>query len=271
MHAAQVQTSENQELGYNREIVAIIELIYGQNMLSQGGTAKIEEMFSGIDLNGKKALDIGSGLGGVDFYLAQNYAIDITGIDPENFIVNDAHKRLEQLKQSQSFKGSVMFQHHTRGCSLSQFADNTFDIVFSKEALLHVDFDQKAAYLKEMYRVLKPGGKLVILDWLHTSPDYSVDVHEMMTIDAIAYNLITPQEYTQQLETAGFSNICFADLTEQYKNLTSDDCRKVEETKQAIVELFGDETYRAYLKSWRIQLKAMADREILVCSFRAQK
>ena len=54
----------------------------------------VDSMLEGIDLTGKKVLDLGSGLGGIDFYLAQKYAVEIVGVDVEPFIVDKAEKRL---------------------------------------------------------------------------------------------------------------------------------------------------------------------------------
>jgi len=253
---------------YSQEMVTVTEIIYGKDLLSQGGTVKIGEMFADIMLDGKKALDIGAGLGGVDFYLAHNYNVEIVAIDPELFIVQEAQKRLTE--HAHTLKGSITFQHHTEN-ALVQFADESFDVVFSKESLLHVPVDQKVTFLQEMHRILKPEGFLIIIDWLHSTPEYSPELQEMMTIDAIPYNLITPDRYKQDLIDAGFYNYIYTDLTEQYGSFTLQDCERIKEKKQDIVQFLGDEAYESYLKGWTIQHRAMADREILVCSFRAQK
>ena len=44
------------------------------------------------------------------------------------------------------------------------FADASFDIVFSKDALLHVP--DKDALFAEIFRVLKPGGVFAASDWM---------------------------------------------------------------------------------------------------------
>ena len=42
------------------------------------------------------------------------------------------------------------------------FANNTFDYVFSKHLIEHIDYDDASAMLRECYRVLKPGGRVRI-------------------------------------------------------------------------------------------------------------
>ena len=56
----------------------MLEAGYGKSMMSEGGASAIERLFEGILLEGKKALDIGSGLGGVPFYLAENHSMEVT-------------------------------------------------------------------------------------------------------------------------------------------------------------------------------------------------
>ena len=63
---------------YPEEYCLALEAAYGQGMMSEGGEQGIEEMFSGIALSGKSALDIGCGLGGVAFYLASQHNMQVT-------------------------------------------------------------------------------------------------------------------------------------------------------------------------------------------------
>ena len=67
----------------------------------------IDQMFANINLDKKKILDIGSGVGGVDIYLTQKYNVDITGVDVESFVVEESKRRLEKTKKS--LKGKVTF------------------------------------------------------------------------------------------------------------------------------------------------------------------
>lgn len=54
------------------------------------------------------------------------------------------------------------------------FEDNYFDVVFCKSAIEHVNPDH---LVSEMYRILKPGGKIIILtlDWWYTYRMHYID------------------------------------------------------------------------------------------------
>src|SRR3990167_3028336 len=76
---------------YTPENVPLFEVIYGKNLISLGGVDAINNMLSDVDLKGLKALDIGFGLGGVAFYLAKKYQIEIAGIEIHSWMVEYAN------------------------------------------------------------------------------------------------------------------------------------------------------------------------------------
>jgi len=255
--------------GYSQELVDLIELVYGKGLLSQGGHISINTMFAHIPLDGTTILDVGSGLGGVDCYLAQQWNTRIIGIEPELFIMQEAQKRLAKMPPYR-LRGSIHF-YHTDGRSLKQFRDNTFDIVFSKEVLLHVPHAHKEAYLQEMCRVLKPGGMLIILDWIHQSPNYSTELQTMIAEDGIDYNCITLDEYLHHLSHATFTNVKYTDLTDQYAFFTAQDCEKITYLQDDITEKFDDHVYQESLNGWKMQQHIFERHEIRVILFHACK
>ncbi|MBM3198267.1 MAG: hypothetical protein FJZ58_03320, partial [Chlamydiae bacterium] len=51
-------------LFYSPYFVELLQVMYGaEGVISQGGTPSIEDLFIGVDLEGKDILDLGSGLG----------------------------------------------------------------------------------------------------------------------------------------------------------------------------------------------------------------
>ncbi|MGC9503469.1 methyltransferase domain-containing protein [Baaleninema sp.] len=103
---------------------------------------------------GTTVLDVGCGIGGSSRILAREYGFSVTGIT----ISPQQVKRAQELTPEEV---DAKFQVDD-AMSLS-FPDGSFDVVWSIEAGPHMP--DKAGFAKELIRVLKPGGILVVADW----------------------------------------------------------------------------------------------------------
>lgn len=100
-------------------------------------------------------LDIGCGTGEFErLLLTENSQQMITGVDI-------SEEMLLVAKQKCRTYPNVSFQNAS--VSDLPFADNTFDVIVSASAFHY--FDNPDIALKEMRRVVKPEGKVVMLDW----------------------------------------------------------------------------------------------------------
>lgn len=250
---------------YSKEFTDLVELVYGPEFLSQGGNDSIECMFAGQDLNSKKLLDIGSGLGGVDFYLAEKYAVDVTGIDCVVRLVEDANKS----KARHTLKGIATFVHQEADNFNYPFKDNFFDIVFSKEALLHVS--DKESLLKELFRVAKPGGKIIILDWLVSNHDLGPQLKAMMEMDGLDLKMATFKEYQDALYAAGFNSISVSFMNRKYIGYTQNNIDYIQIHKDLLVQMLGKQNYNYSLKTWALQKSIFECNEIIVTLIKATK
>jgi len=264
-----IMSQKNTESVYSQVFVDLVEFVYGEGFLSQGGEESVDFMLEGIDLDGKKILDIGSGLGGVDFYLAKKHAVDIIGVDTEDFIIERARERLAKI--APKLKGSVQFLSEGPHDYLKQFDDETFDIVFSKETILHIPLEDKITYFQQVNRILKKGGKIVIMDWMHTTGDYSKDLQWMIETDGIPYNLVTLDQYKNILSAANFKNVQFINTTEENTRLSKEDCETVRASKDELEKKFGKDVYEEYLESWIMQWKLFESGELVTGIFKAEK
>lgn len=111
-----------------------------------------------LDLpRGSYVLDAGSGMGDVASRLAAKFGLHVKGIDILDFNVSEARKRIKN--RGLDDKVSVELMDYS---NLS-FEDETFDGVYTMETLVHASSAEDV--LRGMYRVLKPGGKIVLFEY----------------------------------------------------------------------------------------------------------
>lgn len=148
----------NLEEVYSPKYCQQLEAAYGKGMMSEGGTQAIEHLFDGVDMKGKLALDIGSGLGGVAFFVADTYNSSVIGLEINSWMVAEAKRRTPS-----HLVGRVDFVKCDPDAAWP-FADSSFDVIYSKGVLTHAE--DKNGIFDECYRILKPGGMLVLSDAL---------------------------------------------------------------------------------------------------------
>jgi len=111
-----------------------------------------------------KILDVGSGMGGSSLYLAKKYSANVTGItlSPKQVDIASRAAREEQLP-------NVIFKVED-ALSMESFSDNTFDVVWSLESC--EQFYDKELFIRQAFRVLKPGGSLMLATWCSGAEEY---------------------------------------------------------------------------------------------------
>lgn len=112
------------------------------------------------NLSGKQVLDLGCGIGYTPLELAKRGGL-VTAVDLSETAVLATQKRIETAgydKQVQAVRANV--EH-------LPFADASFDIIYAQNFLMHVSH---RAVGRECYRLLKPGGKLVVVEPLAHHP-----------------------------------------------------------------------------------------------------
>lgn len=254
---------------YSPNFMRFLEIGFGADgMISQGGYESVDRIFESIDLNGKKLLDLGSGLGGVDLYLAKKHAVDISGVDIDPFLIEQSEKLVKQ--ESEKLKGSVSFYLARCAEELAQFPEDTFDIVFCKEVIYNISSDQKQRYLNELYRVLKPGGKLIVSDWFHRSADYS-ELFKKLWNDPGFCSYRSPEEFHFMLEIANFSEISFRDAREEHIDYTKKDLERLQAASGQIQEELGINVFDAHIKNWYLWLELQESGELFSGVFTATK
>lgn len=102
-------------------------------------------------------LDAGCGQGIVSVYFSGKYGCKIIGIDIVPFVIEKANRLAKKL----GIENRV--EYHIMDYSTTTFDNNQFDAVYTMESFMHSPDTQKT--LREFYRILKPGGKLVMFEF----------------------------------------------------------------------------------------------------------
>lgn len=131
----------------------------GQEGLSKEDAQEklVEEMYARARLPQRaKVLDIGCGVGGTSCYLAAR-GHDVTGVSLST-------TQITMAKENMAKEGvTVRFLEMDAEKISFPGEDGTFDAVWISEAMSH--FPNKDKALAHAVRLLKPGGKIVIVDW----------------------------------------------------------------------------------------------------------
>jgi len=148
---------------------------------------------------GEKVLDVGCGTGSLAIAagLKAGSSAEIHGIDVARTMIERARRKAINAGVTVDFKTGLV--------EAIEFPDETFDIVMNSFMVHHLPGDLKSKAFAEMYRVLKPGGRLLIVDF--ESPKNRLvrmvlnlfAPEEMMMIDN---NKLLPL-----LESAGFISV----------------------------------------------------------------
>ncbi len=111
-------------------------------------------------ITGTRVLDLGSGTGAA-FQQLQN--LEVTAIDPD-----------EKMLQLNKFKNKII-----GGAEDLPFPDNSFDSVYC--AFVWRNLNDSGLGLQEVYRVLKPGGKFILLDMTRPKNKFLRILHKIGT------------------------------------------------------------------------------------------
>lgn len=159
---------------------------------------------------GDKVLDAGCGVGGTAIWIAENYGADIIGITITGKHILLAKKYAEE----RGVLDLTKFE-------LKDFCDTglpseSFDKIYSIESACHaVD---KKVFLKEMFRLLKKGGKLVVCDGFITKDNLSKSddkYYRDLCVGWVLPNLALYSKFHDDLNELGFRNIQSQEATEK--------------------------------------------------------
>ena len=144
-------------------------------------------------------LDIGCGTGKLAIHLNEVTGGEVTAIDP-------VHERIATAKQK-AHTNEVAFE--VQSAEKLNFADESFDVVVSLKALHEMTNIWDT--LQESLRVLKVGGKIIVIDWIGgvagTRSHSHAKKYFAMESKAHATKYFTMKRLEDELSKAGFAKV----------------------------------------------------------------
>ena len=191
---------------YTRDSILKYELVYGTNFVSPGGARCATRLIKKLDLPAyARVLDVGCGLGGSAFLMAQDFGLDVDAIDLSENMLALARERLAQT----GLKNRVQLRN--QDC-LELYVQNYYDAIYSRDVFLHIHDKQKL--FSNVYTALKPSGKLLFTDYCCDEKPWQSDFSAY--VENRGYHLCTVSDYRKLLDVAGFGFIETFDRTKDF-------------------------------------------------------
>ena len=207
MDTTQYKSSpEEESQRYSRRNILRSEYMYEQGFQSPGGTDFVNWLCQRVDIaRGHHILEIGSGLGGTTFHLAETYDASILGLDvSEHMVALSNERRVARNLDTITFQEGDI--------ASMQPPLSTFDLAWSQDCLLYVSERPKA--WQHIYESLKPGGQMLVTDFCRGDGLLTEDFQEYMT--NCGYYLEDISSYAQTLRNAQFVDVTAEDITDQF-------------------------------------------------------
>lgn len=132
----------------------LYDTISGVAAISVGGEARFHQLpLQGLKIHSEtKVLDVCCGSGQATQYLVQ-YSQDVAGLDVSLLSLQRAQRNVPQAKYVEALAEEM------------PFLDNQFDLVHTSVALHEMKPAVLQEIVKQVYRVLKPGGMFALVDF----------------------------------------------------------------------------------------------------------
>lgn len=194
-HSHDNLTTEGETIGWARLYDSLIQLILGgQEGKFRAATLRLAQIQAG-----EKVLDVGCGTGTLALLVKQKSpsSVTVTGIDASPQMIARAQQKAQSAGLNVHFEAALV--------EAINAPDNSYDVVLSSLMVHHLPPSLKPKAFAEIYRVLKPRGRLLIVDF--EPPKGGLKKAFLQTLLGQGMMQIDNRQVPKLLESAGFSQV----------------------------------------------------------------
>ncbi len=201
------------------------------------GTDAVDEAIAMAGITaGSRVLDVGSGLGGPARYAAKKTGCKVTALE----LQDDLNEVAETLTRRCGLNDNI--DHVCADVLAWDAPAESHDQLMSYLALYHIA-DPTALFAK-CATALKPGGRMYIED-LYALGEFSDDEQQHLRHMLYGQNMASRMQYIMDLQTAGFTDIGFADMTAPWTGFCRERLQAFRANRQRHEAVHGSDVYAA--------------------------
>lgn len=157
---------------------------------------------------GMRVLDAGCGIGGSSVWLAKHRGASVVGIT----LSAKQRAQAQSLAKRERVWDTTSFL--VRDYSRTGFPKESFNVVWAVESVCYAP--QKIKFLKEAYRLLRPGGTLIVADGFRAKRLYSTTEEQLMRtwLDGwVVPDIDHHEDFVKKMTQVGFDLIHYQNAT----------------------------------------------------------
>ncbi|XP_064619872.1 phosphoethanolamine N-methyltransferase-like [Lineus longissimus] len=223
------------ELSYGPGDKLDVDVVSKYDQYHYHGTEAIDEAIKSLGITEEsRVLDVGSGIGGPARYLAKVTNCQVMALD----LQQDLNAVAEDLTKRCGLADRVT---HKCGDIMVDLPDEMgYDFVVSWLVFLHIP--DKASLFDVCRKNLKSGGKMFIEDFFAKFP-FTDDEKDVLAHSVFCRELPTKEQYEDALKVAGFVNIKYEDVTEDWLQFVQGRANAYMEESSRHARVYGEVTY----------------------------
>ncbi len=200
-------------------------------------------------------VEVGCGSGGYALHLAEQVGCRVVGLDVNEPGIRNANR----LASARGLVSRARFEQ----CDASKplpFEKDSFDAAFSNDVLCHLP--GRPEVLSEIYRVLKPGGRMLFSDALVVGGLLTHE--EISTRSSIGFYVYSPPGENERLiERAGFRQIRVTDTTQNAARIAQRWHQAREKRKDELVAVEGHRNFEGLQQFLSCVYRLTTERRLL--------